>query len=66
MNGKYNIPRLMGNCVRCYYATYKRKDGSCVCSRYPKWVDVSDMENHFCGEFSWYKDTSLLKDGDAE
>lgn len=52
MSGKFNEPRLMGNCVRCYYATRKRKDGSCVCARYPKWVDITDMDNHFCGEFA--------------
>lgn len=43
--------RPMGNCVRCYYATRKRKDGECVCARFPRWVDVGDMANHFCGEF---------------
>lgn len=43
--------RAMGNCVCCYYATKKRKDRSCACARYPRWVDVMDMDNHFCGEF---------------
>ena len=42
--------KLMGNCVRCYYAVRKKEDGSCVCARYPKWVDVYDMDNHFCAE----------------
>ena len=42
--------KLMGNCVRCYYAVRKKEDGSCVCARYPKWVDVYDMHNHFCAE----------------
>jgi antirestriction protein len=42
----------MGNCVRCCYATRKREEhGNCVCARYPKWVDVQDMHEHFCGEF---------------
>ena len=54
MSGKFNEPHLMGNCVRCYYATRKReKSGECACARYPKWVDVGDMDNHFCGEFAW-------------
>ena len=51
MNVDLNKPRLMGNCSRCYYATKKRKDRSCACARYPMWVDVMDMDNHFCGEF---------------
>lgn len=58
MSGKFNEPRLMGNCSRCYYATRKRNDGSCVCARYPKWVDVNDMHNHFCGEFAWGEKTA--------
>ena len=48
---RLNEPRLMGNCVRCYYATRKRKDGSCTCARYPKWQHVDEMNEHFCGEF---------------
>lgn len=63
MSGRFNEPRLMGNCVHCYYATRKRKDGSCVCARYPKWVDVIDMDGHFCGEFAWASSASLLKEG---
>lgn len=54
MDGRFNEPRLMGNCVRCYYATRKRENhGDCVCARYPKWIDVQDMYSHFCGEFAW-------------
>ena len=41
----------MGNCSRCCYATRKRKDGSCVCARYPRWETVADMDEHFCGEY---------------
>lgn len=53
MNGKFNKPHLMGNCARCYYATRKSGDGSCICARFPDWVNIPDMNNHFCGEFAW-------------
>lgn len=55
--------RPMGNCSHCCYATRKRKDGSCVCARYPKWVDVNDAENHFCGEHLDEHDYKDLCDG---
>lgn len=48
--------RPMGNCWRCCYATRKRSNGSCVCARHPKWIDVQDMDNHFCGEFVSHED----------
>lgn len=52
MRNQGNPPRIMGNCVRCCYATHKREEeGDCYCARYPEWFDVSDMNNHFCGEF---------------
>ena len=50
-----------GNCDKCHYATRKRKDDSGVCARYPKWVDIYDMTEHFCGEFAWAGSVSPLK-----
>ena len=55
-------PRIMGNCRRCCYATRKQKS-SCVCARYPKWIDVEDMDNHFCGEFVSEQDYEDACDG---
>lgn len=54
--------RLMGNCDKCHYATRKRKDDSGVCARYPKWADIYDMTEHFCGEFAWAGSVSPLKE----
>ena len=57
-------PRVMGNCVRCCYAICKReRHGDCVCARYPKWVDVLDMDNHFCGEFVSEQDYKAACEG---
>lgn len=57
-------PRVMGNCVRCCYATRKReKHGDCVCARYPKWTDVQDMHEHFCGEFVSEQDYKAACEG---
>ena len=54
----------MGNCVRCCYAICKReRHGDCVCARYPKWVDVLDMDNHFCGEFVSEQDYKAACEG---
>ena len=69
MGGMFNEARFMGNCVRCYYATSKRENrDDCVCARYPKWIDVQDMYNHFCGEFAWNDANinDLLGKGESE
>ena len=58
-----NEMRIMGNCSRCCYATRKRDDGECVCARSPRWVDVLDMDNHFCGEFVSVEDYKAACDG---
>lgn len=57
------LPRIMGNCARCCYATRKMKDGSCVCARNPKWVDIIDADNHFCGEFVSNQDYAKVCNG---
>ena len=62
MSGKFNEPRLMGNCKNCYYFTSTRKkfeEG--VCHRYPKPLDREEMD--YCGEFAWKHDASMLKEG---
>lgn len=58
-------PRVMGNCSTCCYATYKGRKGEkwCICARYPKWVDVLDMDNHFCGEFVSEQDYKAACEG---
>lgn len=62
MSGKFNAPKLMGNCVNCYYYTPTRpKLEEGVCHRYPKPLDRDDMD--YCGEFAWKGDASMLKEG---
>ena len=59
MSGKFNEPRLMGNCENCYYATEKRPTSSCwfekgtrfTCHRYPTTLDK--VRGDYCGEFAW-------------
>lgn len=62
MSGRFNAPKLMGNCANYYYYTKTRpKHGEGVCRRYPKPLDRGDMD--YCGEFAWKRDASLLKEG---
>ena len=61
MSGRFNEPRLMGNCINCYYYTPKpRKDSDeGVCHRYPKALEKGHGD--YCGEFAWNHDASLIK-----
>lgn len=56
-------PRPMGNCSRCCYAA-RKVNGRCVCARYPKWIDIEDMNNHFCGEFVSQRDYAAACNGE--
>lgn len=63
MSGRFNTPRLMGNCENCYYATLRNKDeetgkGRFNCHRFPgvMWT----VEGDYCGEFAWKYDASLI------
>lgn len=64
MSGKFNEPRLMGNCENCYYATdtgERGEDGRrrFACHRFPAtmWVKEGD----YCGEFAWLHEASLIR-----
>ena len=62
MSGRFNEPRLMGNCINCYYYTPNpRKDSDDgVCHRYPQALDKG--HGGYCGEFAWKRDASMLKE----
>ena len=65
MSGKFNEPRLMGNCEHCYYATdtgEREKDGRrrFECHRLPATMWV--REGDYCGEFAWMNEASLVRD----
>lgn len=55
MSGRFNEPRLMGNCENCYYATEEQPTGDnwyekgtrWKCHRFPKAVKV--RRGHYCG-----------------
>lgn len=68
MSGRFNEPRLMGNCENCYYATDKalkrkrlEKGMFYECHRTPHPLDKK--RGDYCGEFAWKHDASLLKEG---
>lgn len=66
MSGRFNEPRLMGNCENCYYATdqslgnpWFESGKSYDCHRYPTVVEKE--RGDYCGEFAWKHDASMLK-----
>ena len=64
MSGRFNEPRLMGNCENCYYATLLDKNeetgkGRFNCHRYPQ--TMWTREGEYCGEFAWKHDASLIR-----
>ena len=67
MSGRFNEPRLMGNCEHCYYATdkslkHKRlsKGELFDCHRTPH--TIVKKCGDYCGEFAWKHDASMLKE----
>ena len=60
MTGRFNEPRLMGNCENCYYfvprAYENSKEG--ICHRYPE--PISTPASHYCGEFAWATDAATV------
>ena len=71
MSGRFNEPRLMGNCENCYYATdrsfrqtWLERGKFYDCHRYPAVVEKES--GGYCGEFAFCRGASLLKEGDAE
>lgn len=68
MSGRFNEPRLMGNCENCYYATDRHhicpwnEEGAFFdCHRYP--AHIEKRRGDYCGEFAWKHDASMLKEG---
>lgn len=68
MSGRFNEPRLMGNCENCYYATDKsmkhrrlEKGELYECHRTPHPLDKK--RGDYCGEFAWKHSASLVKEG---
>lgn len=67
MSGRFNEPRLMGNCENCYYATDRAMRQTWIesgnfydCHRYP--MTLEKGRGDYCGEFAWKNDASLLKE----
>ena len=68
MSGRFNEPRLMGNCENCYYATDSSMRQTLIkggefydCHRYP--MTLEKERGDYCGEFAWKHGASLIKEG---
>lgn len=46
-----------GNCRHCVYSVYflgKSDEFYWKCNRFPVWVDIDDVDAHYCGEWKEY------------